>query len=82
MNQPAKKPGPRSFSVEIDASLYGAHCTIPVVVEHNSEEFICGGTSAEGVPCIRSKKTGKTVVFTWQDLIDAAVRTGIDEEGR
>ena len=32
------------------------------------------------MPCLRSEKTGKWFVINWQEIVKAAVSSGIDEE--
>lgn len=73
------KTGPSTITVELDVSVYGSHAIIPMAVDHNGEKFIGGFTGAESLVCIRSKETGKTMLVSWPDLIDAAVRAGIDK---
>lgn len=33
-----------------------------------------------GIPIVRSSKTGKHFTLSWEDIIDLAVKAGIDEE--
>lgn len=42
---------------------------------HNYEMLLVGGN----LPAIRNETTGKTFLFSWEDLIKIAVKCGINE---
>jgi hypothetical protein len=45
----------------------------------NEYEISCGGWAGPGPPVIRSKKTGQWFTLTMQEIVDMAIRAGIDE---